>query len=91
MADKFQSNAPGLSSPVTQAFEVTPNNNDDFVQPPRALWLNSAGTVRVIMLDEESDANTLDFVLPAGCWHPMRVRRILATGTDTNLGIHGGY
>ncbi|MCF7702206.1 hypothetical protein GLR48_23630 [Loktanella sp. M215] len=66
-----------MESPVSHAFAVSPSDANDLVKVTRALHLGGAGNLRVIM----ADGTTVTFTAMAAGWHPVRVRRVLATGT----------
>lgn len=78
MTDPFANTQPSLSGPASSGFAVTPNDATDFPQPTRALYIGNGGQVSVQMLTGE--ALTLSAV-PGGSLLPIRVRRVLATGT----------
>lgn len=78
MADDFQNQAPGLSSPAVNGAAVTPNDTTPLATTPRALYIGGAGDVAVTTL---AGANlTFVGVLP-GTVLPVRVTRVKATGT----------
>jgi hypothetical protein len=47
----------------------------------RALYVGGGGDLRVVM----ADGATVTFAALAPGWHPVRVRRVLATGTSATL------
>ena len=65
---------------VAKAFAITPNNGADLAQPTKGLIVGSAGDVAVIMA--EDSASVVLPKLAAGVVHPLRVKRVLATGTE---------
>lgn len=83
MKDKFSTYSAGLNAPASEAEAITPDDQADLPWVTRALYVGTAGSVRVIMLSGE----TVDFAqLQAGIMYPLRIRRVLAAGTDaTNL------
>jgi hypothetical protein len=74
----------------TRAFTVSPSNSSDLPHVTLGILLSATGDVAVIMAD---DLDTDTFVLTdlaGGVVHPLRIRRILATGTDaiTIVGLY---
>lgn len=66
----------------TRAFTVTPSNDDDLPHITLAIMVSAVGDVAVIMAD---DGDEDDVVLPdlvPGAEYRLRIRRILATGTE---------
>lgn len=87
MADTFDEYVPGLTSPVEEDFDITPNDSVDLAETTRKIYIDSAG-VLVVILKNNIGSTTYSSLL-AGMWHHMRVKRVLATGT-TATGIKGG-
>jgi len=78
MADDFSNYATGLDSPAANALSVTPSDGADLAKSTRALYVGVAGDVAVNMVGGTS----VTFVaVPAGSVLPIRVARVLATGT----------
>lgn len=78
IVDRFASHARGLSAPADHAFAITPDDGTDLSYVTRALYVGSAGAVTVVM----AEGTTITFSgLFAGQVLPVRVRRVLATGT----------
>lgn len=83
MDDPFKGQGTGLTSPAVNAAAVTPNDSADLAVTPRALYLGASGNLAVVM----QGGQTVTFIaLAAGVPHPLRARRVLATGT-TATGI----
>lgn len=62
---------------------VTPNDSTDLPGGcTRALWVGGAGNV--VVLDEDGTESTITGV-PAGTLLPIRVKRVKATSTATNM------
>lgn len=82
MADKFASysNTPG--GPAIGGFTVTPSDATVFSQPTRSLWVGGAGNVAVRMLDGTTPIFT---AVAAGALLPIRVDKVLSTGTTATL------
>jgi len=75
-----------LESPATQAFAITPSDSTDLAQVTRAIYTGTGGDITCILADDTSSV-TFQFV-PAGAILPLRVKRILSTGT-TSSGMIG--
>lgn len=67
------------SAPAIGALEVTPNDSTDLsTEPCRAVWVGTAGNLKVTMADNTQVTFT---GIPAGCLIPIRAKRVWATGT----------
>lgn len=78
---------PDLSSPATGIFDIVPSDASDISTVTRSIMVATVGDVAVVMKDGTTG------VLPAlspGVPYPVRVTRVLATGT-TATGIVGLY
>lgn len=78
MTDKFEQYADTLESPFTNGVDVTPDDNNDLPQISRAIYLDEAGAVKVTL---EGGYETTYEALTVGVHHPIRVKRVHATGT----------
>lgn len=68
-----------LDAPAQSAWSVSPNDETDFEQDARALYIGSAGDVTL----QTTDGSEVTFAnVPAGSILPVQVRRVLANGTD---------
>lgn len=85
MADRFQNTIPGMSSPCSRAFDVSPNDGSDMALTTRALWVGVYGNVKVTT----AEGDTVIFVGVQGLL-PVRAARVWANGTTaTNIvGMH---
>jgi hypothetical protein len=79
--DRFKYYASSPESPVSHAFAVTPDDSADLTHVTRAFYVGGGGDLRVVM----ADGATVTFAALAPGWHPVRVRRVLATGTSATL------
>jgi hypothetical protein len=80
----------GSTVGITRAAAVTPSDVTDFAGITRGIFVGGAGNVAVIFSDD-ADANPVTLTgLAAGVWHPMQVRRVMATNTTATL-ILAGY
>ena len=81
MADPFSSNAPGLSSPATQHYTVTPSDSEDLPTKPRALYVAADGAAVIVMGGVEITYSGL----VAGAILPLRADRVKNTNTTATL------
>lgn len=83
MADNFASWKAGLESPAEHAMEITPSNDTDLAISTRGIYVGVSGDLKV----DTVGGSTVVFVnLAAGVIHPIRAKRVHATGTDaTNI------
>ena len=79
MSDPFASTAQSLTSPATRAIPVTPDDAAPLVPPSRAIYVGQGGALRVEMVS--GDIVTLSGLV-GGAIYPLRVSRVMATGTD---------
>lgn len=70
--------------PLGNFFSVTPNDSTEVLT--RAVYVGVTGSLAFIGADDSASVTLTN--LAAGIWHPIRARRILATGT-TATGIVG--
>lgn len=78
MAAFDNANIATLEGPAARAAAVVPDDATDLATPSRAIYVGAAGHIAVIMLsgDQVTFSNA-----PAGLVLPIRVSRVLATGT----------
>ena len=85
MTDSFRSHTRSLTSPAEHALAIQPDDAGDLPQVTRALYVGGSGDVAVTMRGGE----TVSFAaVSAGTLLPVRVSRVLASGT-TATGILG--
>lgn len=67
-----------IMHPIKSVFNVTTSDTVDLQYVTRAIYVGVSGDLRVIMPD-----NTIvTFVdLAAGIFHPIQIKRVMATGT----------
>lgn len=75
--DRFANRNQGLDSPGSNAEAVTPDDGNDLNFVTRALWVGAAGDLSVRM---HGETTPVTFVNASG-WMPIRVDRVMATGT----------
>ena len=78
MTDSFKNFARSLTSPPENAAAIVPSDGADLAELTRALYVGGGGDVALRMAGGEfvTLAN-----LPAGTLIPLRVARVLASGT----------
>lgn len=81
MPDRFQYSTPSLSGPAAHAFAVTPSDSTDVAETTRALYVGIGGAVAAVMA---SGASVTFGAVASGTVLPVRVTRVLATGTTAS-------
>ncbi len=66
-----------IASPITGAFAVTPNDATDLTEITLSLYVSVAGAVKVTL----ADGSVVTYANLAAGRHPLRVKRVWATGT----------
>ena len=78
MVTNFSNHQSSLTSPAADALAITPDDNIDLAQPTRALYVGASGHIRVQLISgTQVDFNNAQ----AGMIYPLRVARVLDTGT----------
>ncbi|MBC7155817.1 MAG: hypothetical protein H5U19_14705 [Rhodobacteraceae bacterium] len=85
MADEFKNYQSNITGPSQNALAVTPSDTEDLPFVSRGLGVDADGAVSYVPLGVQGDATVTRFLV-AGVIHPIRARRIRATGT-TATGI----
>ncbi|ADE84839.1 spike base protein, RCAP_Rcc01079 family [Rhodobacter capsulatus] len=75
--DVFAKHAVSLESPAVRHYEITPSDSTDLARRPRALRVQTGGT---LVLRDETGI-TVTYTVFAGEILPVRPVRVLATGT----------
>jgi hypothetical protein len=75
-----------ISTPITGGAAVTPSDSTDLPEISLALYIGTAGTLKVTMLD----GSVVTYASVAAGRHPLRVKRVWATGTSAT-GIVAEY
>lgn len=88
MVDTFSSHTDSVTSPVSNAFVITPDDASDLSFVTRGLYVSASADVVVDMND--SGTVTLHNLAP-GMLHPLRIRRVYQTGTTPGITIIGAY
>jgi len=81
MEDAFQNLSSGLEAPALRHFLITPNDSEDLPTRPRALYCNTAGFVAI----RDVDGTDFIYAVTAGMILPIRVQRVLETGTTATV------
>ena len=78
----------GMDSPAGKAFTVTPNDSTDLPVPVRSLYVGTGGNVSVVLV---GDTAPVVFTNMSAGYHPLRAKRVRATGTTATgiIGLHG--
>lgn len=88
MSDNIKSRHTGkalvLASPITGAFAITTSDSTDLAEVTLNLYVSVAGAVKLTMFD----GSVVTYANLAAGRHPLRVKRVWATGT-TATGIVG--
>lgn len=66
-----------LSDPLGNAAAVTPNDATDLAHESRAIYIGTAGDLKVTM----AEGQVVTFTAMQQGWHPIMATRIWATGT----------
>lgn len=75
--DDFATIQPSFQSPLTAGASVTPSDSTDLTDVTRAVYVGVAGDLTVVI----NGGNLTISGVTAGSLLPIRVSRILATGT----------
>ena len=78
MQDDFETYTTSLTSPARDADPITPDDGADLAAVTRAIYVGSGGALQVQMVSGQTV--TFENVL-AGVVYPIRVARVMATGT----------
>jgi len=81
MADSFTTFRTGLGDPANDAAAVTPSATATLAQTTRFLYVGASGSLNVVT----AAGTTVAFAaVPAGTTIPVRVNKVLATGTSAS-------
>jgi hypothetical protein len=81
MADRFQNSSPSLSGPASHGFAVTPSDSALLAETTRGIYVGTGGTIAALML---SGAGVTFAAVPGGTTLPVRLTKIMATGTTAS-------
>lgn len=82
MTDRFSNVQPSLAGPAFSGFSIIPGDNLDLPETTRAVYVGQGGDLAVVMV---SGASLVLADVPAGSLLPLRVSRVLATGTTADF------
>lgn len=86
--DRFRSAEPDALMAPARSFRAITPSDDVEIKVTRGIRVNVQGTVTLKGVDDSVAAAVL---LLAGVDYPYRVKQVLDTGTDSDLGIVGLY
>jgi hypothetical protein len=81
MADRFQNSSPSLTGPASHGFAVTPSDSTLLSETTRGIYVGTGGTIAALML---SGASVSFPAVPSGAILPVRLTKIMATGTTAS-------
>lgn len=81
MADPFQSHQPSMTAPADEHFAIAPADGVDLPVKPRALYVLSAGNVKI----RDRKGVMVTYAVTAGQVLDFRAAGIEATGTTATL------
>ena len=87
--DYYGGRTVSASGPAIGALEITPDDDEDLEVVVRGIAFSASGDLHVTMYNGE-EITFPDGALAPGVLHPLRIRRVHATGT-TAEGIIGVY
>jgi hypothetical protein len=70
-----------LDAPASKAFAITPNDSTDLTTTARAIYVGTTGNLAVTL---SGDSSSVTFTNVAAGYHPLRAKRVLATGTTAS-------
>lgn len=80
----------GSTVGISSAVAITPNDGTEINRITRGIYIGGAGNLAVVFCDDPDGSPVTLTGLTAGVWHPMQVRRVMATNTTATL-ILAGY
>lgn len=79
--DAFKQHAMTLESPAIRHFAITASDTLDLPRRPRALRVQTAGNLAL----RDENGTTITYAVTAGELLPLRVVRVMATGTTATV------
>lgn len=86
--DPFSTTADSKTSPASNAFEITPDDSTDLACITRGLYVSQLADIKV---DMKGSGTLIWRDLAPGVLHPLRVKRVYATGTTPGVTVIGAY
>lgn len=80
MPDPFALYPSILDSPVTRAFAITPDDNNDLAIFTRGIYVGTSGDLKVLLVGDTVPVTYKG--IATGVTHGKRIKRVYATGTD---------
>jgi hypothetical protein len=77
--DKFQGEKKSYEMPSNQLFPITPDDVNELVFIPRSIYIGISGDLAVT---DEFNNDVIFTNCFQGTWLPIRVKKVLATGTS---------
>lgn len=74
-----------LDAQASKLVAVVPNDAADLADIPKALWVSGTGTLSVVAAKDASNAGVPLGTVQAGTVIPLRVRRVMSTGTTATV------
>jgi len=87
MADPYANMNMGPTGPLSRLVALTLSDSTDFADVYRCIYVATSGYYTVIT----PAGDAVPVYLSAGVPHPMRCKRINATGAASTSGVVGGY
>lgn len=87
MASDRSSGVMDYHSPAVSAFAITPDDANDLAVVTRGIYTGAGGSICCVLVGDTS-AVTFSNV-PAGAILPVRIKKVLATGTTASIGLIG--
>jgi hypothetical protein len=78
MTDTYASHANSLTAPARDGFAITPNDAADITAVTRAVYVGGPGNLAIVL---QSGATVTLSNVASGSLLPLRIKRLLATGT----------
>lgn len=85
--DSFNNFTKGLTAPISNHYQITPNDSTDLATVPRAVYVGQTGNIAWV---DKNGTSVIWVGVAGGSLLPIRPIRILATGT-TATGLVAGY
>lgn len=84
VTNRFSQTDEGILAPYTRAVTITPDDNNDLAEVTRAINVHkgTGGSTTDIAVILSGDSSAVTMTFEVGYVIPIRVRRVLATGTD---------
>lgn len=86
MADTFDRYTPGLTTPATHAFAITPHDTTELAVIPRALYVSAGGDLVVVLADDSAQVTLTGVVV--GTILPIRPKLVKAATSATVVGLY---